>query len=140
MGKGLSLQRNDFKEKICAIILCAGEGKRLKEITKSLPKPLIKIEKLNNISIINHIINNLINLEINQIAIVIGYLGEMIQEYISSITNNNELLQKKLIIIDTEKQYKLGPLYSFLSITKNSNFFTNSNYYVLIPGDTIFDV
>ena len=140
MGIGLSLLKNDFKEKLCAVILCAGEGKRLKDITKSLPKPLIKIEKLNNISILNHIINNLINLEINQIAIVIGYLGEAIQEYISSLTKNNELLQKKLIIIDTEKQYKLGPLYSFLSITKNSNFFINSNYYILFPGDTIFDI
>jgi len=140
MGIGLSLLKNDFKEKLCAVILCAGEGKRLKDITKSLPKPLIKIEKLNNISILNHIINNLINLEINQIAIVIGYLGEAIQEYISSLTKNNELLQKKLIIIDTEKQYKLGPLYSFLSIIKNSNFFINSNYYILFPGDTIFDI
>ena len=140
MGIGLSLLKNDFKEKLCAVILCAGEGKRLKDITKSLPKPLIKIEKLNNISILNHIINNLINLEINQIAIVIGHLGDTIQELISSLKKSNDFLQKNLILIDAKNQYKLGPLYSFLSIIKNSNFFINSNYYILFPGDTIFDI
>lgn len=131
---------NDFKEKLSAIILCAGEGKRFKEITKTIPKPLIKIEKLNNISIIKHTINNLINLEITQIAVVIGYLGDTIREFISLLKKSNNSLQKNLIIIDTENQYKLGPLYSFLSITKNKNFFTSNNYYILIPGDTVFDL
>jgi len=140
MGIGLSLLKNDFKEKLYAIILCAGEGKRLKEITKSLPKPLIKIEKLNNISIINHIINNLIDLEINKIAVVIGYLGDNIRDFISSFKKSNNSLQKNLIIIDAKNQYKLGPLFSFLSITKNTNFFTSKNYYILIPGDTVFDL
>ncbi len=140
MGIGLSLLKNDFKEKLYAIILCAGEGKRLKEITKSLPKPLIKIEKLNNISIINHTINNLIDLEIKQIAVVIGYLGDTIRDFISTLKKSNNSLQKNLIIIDAKNQYKLGPLYSFLSITKNQNFFTSNNYYILIPGDTVFDL
>jgi NDP-sugar pyrophosphorylase family protein len=140
MGNELSLLKNDFKEKLFFVILCAGEGVRLKEITKYTPKPLIKIERFNNISILNHTIYNLINLEITQIAIVIGYLGDKIREYISTQFKNNRSLQDKLIIIDTENQYKLGPLYSFLSITKNKYLFNPTNYYILIPGDTFFDL
>lgn len=140
MGIGLSLLKNNFKEKLSAIILCAGEGTRLKGITKTVPKPLIKIKALNNISILNHIINNLINLEIKQIAIVIGYLRDIIREFVSILIKNNGSLQDKLIIVNAKNQYKLGPLYSFLSITKNKSFFKPDNYYILIPGDTIFDI
>lgn len=138
-GNGLSLQKSNFKGKISAVILCAGQGKRLNRITQIIPKPLIKIERLNNISILNHIINGLINLEIKQIGIVIGYLGETIREAISTLEKNNQAVINKLTIIDTEDQYKFGPLYSFLSIIKNKDFFRSRNYYLVFPGDTIYD-
>ncbi len=138
MGIELSLLKNKFKEKLSVVILCAGEGTRLKEITKNIPKPLIKIELLNNTTILNHLINNLIFLGIKQIAIVIGYLGDRIRDFISSIIKNNRSLEDKLIIINTENQYKLGPLYSFLSITNNKILFNPANSYIMIPGDTIF--
>jgi NDP-sugar pyrophosphorylase family protein len=134
----LSLLKNDAKIKPSIVILCAGEGTRLKKMTKTLPKPLIKIKSL-NISILQHTIHNLIKLDIKQIAIVIGYLGNTIREYISLLKKNNQIMQDKLIIIDAKNQYRLGPLYSFLSITKNDNFFTKNNYYMVIPGDTIFN-
>ena len=57
----LSLLKNDVKEKLSIVILCAGEGTRLKKITKTVPKPLIKLEALNGISILHHTINTLIN-------------------------------------------------------------------------------
>ncbi|MFX1573453.1 MAG: sugar phosphate nucleotidyltransferase [Promethearchaeota archaeon] len=135
----MSLLKNNFKEKLGAIILCAGEGKRLKKITKSLPKPLIKIDKLNKIPIINHILNNLIDLEINHIAVVIGYLGDTIRKAISSLKKSNNFSQINVVVIDAKNQYKLGPLYSFLSITKNKSFFSSNYYYIVIPGDTVFD-
>jgi NDP-sugar pyrophosphorylase family protein len=132
-------QKNEFIEKLSIIILCAGEGTRLKTITRTIPKPLIKIKTLNNISILNHIINNLLNLRIQKIGIVIGYLGDTIREFVTTLIERNQFLHDKLIIIDTENQYKLGSLYSFLAVTDNKIFFTRDNYYLLIPGDTIFD-
>lgn len=135
----MSPLKNDLKDKLSVVILCAGEGTRLKKITKITPKPLIKIVKLNGISILHHTINNLIKFEISKIGITIGYLGDIIHDFISTFKKNNQNLQDKLIIIDTENQYKFGPLYSFLSITKNHDFFSSSNYYLVIPGDTIFD-
>ncbi len=135
----LSLLKNEFKERLSIVILCAGEGTRLKKITKTTPKPLIKIKALNNISILHHLINTLINLEIKHIAIVIGYLGETIRQFILNLKNENHTFQERLNIIDTENEYKLGPLYSFLSITKDKSFFTKKNFYLVIPGDTIFE-
>ncbi|MFX1570132.1 MAG: sugar phosphate nucleotidyltransferase, partial [Promethearchaeota archaeon] len=139
MGNELLQQKNKFKEIISAVILCAGEGTRLKKITKTTPKPLIKIEKFKNIPILLHTINNLVNLEIEQIGIVIGYLGKKISNFISNLIKENDVLQEKLQIINAKKQYKFGPLYSFLSITKNKNFFTKDHYYLVIPGDTVFE-
>jgi NDP-sugar pyrophosphorylase family protein len=135
----LLLPKNEFIERLSFIILCAGEGTRLKEITRTIPKPLIKIKALKNISILNHTINNLLNLKIQKIAIVIGYLGDIIREFISNLIERNQFLYNKVIIIDTENQYKLGSLYSFLAITNNKSIFTRDKYYLLIPGDTIFD-
>lgn len=139
MGIVLSILKNEVKKNLSIVILCAGEGTRLKKITKTTPKPLIKIEPLNGNAILYYSINNLLNFEIDKIAIVIGHLGVSIREYISTLKKDDHTLQDKLIIIDTENQYKLGPLYSFLSITKNKSFFTRNNYYLVIPGDTIFD-
>ncbi len=127
-----------MKNKIIAIILCAGEGIRLKEITRNIPKPLIKIKGLNNISILEHTISSLIELGIHRIAIVKGHLGTKIDECISSIKNYNSNFEEKLVIIDSGNQYKLGPLYSFLTITKNKNIFKRNFTYIVIPGDTIF--
>ena len=139
MGNELLQQKNKFKEKISTIILCAGEGTRLKKITKTTPKPLIKIEKFKNIPILLHTINNLANLGIEQIGIVIGYLGKKINNFISNLIKENDILQEKLQIINAKKQYKFGPLYSFLSIIKNKNFFTKDHYYLVMPGDTVFE-
>ncbi|MFW9825996.1 MAG: NTP transferase domain-containing protein [Candidatus Thorarchaeota archaeon] len=132
----MSLLENNTKGKLSIIILCAGKGIRLKKVTKTLPKPLIKI---NAASILEHILDCLNNLYVGQIAIVIGYLGDKIRELISRIIKNNEKLENKLVIIDTKEKYQLGPLYSFLSITENTNFFAQNNYYLVMPGDTIFD-
>ena len=139
MGKGLLPRENNLTKGLSTIILCAGEGSRLKEITKTLPKPLIKIETLNNAPILDYSINQLLKLGINQIAIIIGHLGHKINEYIAFMKERIPTLRDKIFIIDSENQYKLGPLYSFLSITKNKMFFNNHNYYIIIPGDTIFD-
>ena len=56
-----------------------------------------------------------------------------------STREKNKSLKDKIILIDTKDQYKLGPLYSFISITKSKSFFREDNLYILIPGDTIFE-
>lgn len=135
----MSQLKNELIKNLTAVILCAGEGKRLKKLTKDTPKPLLKLDLLDNNTILQNTISKLITFGIKQIVIVIGHLGTAITDYISKISRNNISLQKKLIIIDSENQYKFGPLYSFLSITKSKTIYKDQNYYLLIPGDTIFD-
>lgn len=136
----MSLLENKLKEKLTIVILCAGEGKRLKKLTRYTPKPLLKIKALGSELILQNIIFKLIKLEIKQIIIIIGHLGNQIREFVSRQIKNDILLQNKLVIINSENQYKFGPLHSFLTITKNKTIFNDNNYYILIPGDTIFDL
>ncbi|NVM34089.1 MAG: NTP transferase domain-containing protein [Candidatus Lokiarchaeota archaeon] len=61
-----------------AVILAAGEGKRLRPITSSQPKPMIP---LLGKPILEHIILGLKNIGINHILIIIGYKQEIIKEW-----------------------------------------------------------
>ncbi|WP_419575169.1 NTP transferase domain-containing protein, partial [Phocaeicola plebeius] len=56
-----------------AVILAAGMGKRLGELTKNNTKCMVKI---NGISLINRLLEQLSKLSLNKIIIVIGYEGE----------------------------------------------------------------
>lgn len=139
MGILLLPPESDFKNKIVSIVLCAGEGIRFKNITKNIPKPLLVIESSNNISILRHTINNFINLGLERILIVIGHLGKKIEEFVSELEKEDSKLKNKLIIIDSQNQYKLGPLYSFFSFIRRKDLFKKGIIYVVIPGDTIFE-
>lgn len=65
-----------------AIILAAGQGSRMGELTKSLPKPLMKFGEK---TIISRLVNQLISRKITNIDIVVGYLYK---EIINEINSN----------------------------------------------------
>ena len=62
-----------------AVILAAGMGKRLGELTKNNTKCMVKI---NGISLINRLLEQLSKLSLNTIIIVIGYEGEKLKNYL----------------------------------------------------------
>lgn len=64
---------------IDVIIPAAGLGKRLRPITLSIPKVLLPVADK---PILGHILDRLKNLEIQEITIVIGYLGNQVVEYV----------------------------------------------------------
>jgi len=136
MGIKLSLQKNSLKNKITSIILCAGEGTRISDFIRSKPKPLIEINKK---PIVSYLIFNLIKSSTTSIIIVTGHLQEQIENYIESIKQKNETLRKKILIINSGNEYQKGPLYSFLSITKEKNIFKKDLIYLVFPGDTYYE-
>lgn len=60
-----------------AVILAAGRGTRMGELTNDIPKPLLKIKGR---SIVEYTMYNLPQ-EIDEVIFVIGYKGEMIKEH-----------------------------------------------------------
>ena len=132
----LSLQENKFEDKISAIILCAGEGKRISKFIPNIPKPLIKVKEK---PLLMHIISNLNTKLLKSIIIITGHLGAEIEQYVSSIEKKNVSLYEKIKIINSGENYKKGPLYSFLSITNDKKILRRNKFFLLIPGDTYFD-
>ena len=63
-----------------AIILCGGKGERLRPITNSVPKPLVKI---NNKPILHYVIEHLKQFEIGNINIAGGYKSSVLKKYFS---------------------------------------------------------
>jgi len=61
-----------------ALILAGGEGTRLKEITKGIPKPMVRI---GNLPLIEHQINLLKEHNIKEVVVLTCYLSEIIEGY-----------------------------------------------------------
>lgn len=59
------------------VILAAGKGTRMGELTKDVPKPLLKIGQYN---LIEQKIKSLPD-QVDEVILVIGYLGDVIKEY-----------------------------------------------------------
>ncbi|MEM0438311.1 MAG: nucleotidyltransferase family protein [Candidatus Micrarchaeia archaeon] len=61
-----------------AIILCGGEGTRLRPYTYTIPKPMLK---LGNRPILEFVLLNLKRYGVKEFVFTVGYLSEKIQEY-----------------------------------------------------------
>ena len=59
------------------VILAGGFGTRISEYTKTIPKPMIKI---NRIPILIHIINYYKKFDFNEFYIAIGYKSKIIKD------------------------------------------------------------
>lgn len=135
----LSQPENNFKEKITSVVLCAGEGTRAKIISQNLPKSLLKVSSLNNQTILSLVFSILKNLNLDPIIVVTGHLGEYIEDFVHSFLTKNQYGESSIIIHSSGDDYKLGPLFSFLSITKNEQIFKEDKLFMIFPGDTVFD-
>lgn len=107
-----------------AVILAAGEGKRLRPITSSRPKPMIKISGK---PILEHIIEALSYCEVTEVIIVTNYKGESIQEYFKGIKKSN-------LLISFKKQEKMIGTGNALSITESMI----NNDFIVVYGDQLF--
>lgn len=65
-----------------AIILAAGMGKRLKELTQNNTKCMIKV---NGVTLIDRMLHQIERHKLSRIVIVIGYEGQKLRDYISTL-------------------------------------------------------
>lgn len=68
-------------QKPIGIVLAAGRGTRMRSLTDSTPKPLLEVR---GEPILIHVLRGLAP-EVSKLVIVIGYLGEHIQERVGSV-------------------------------------------------------
>lgn len=71
-----------------AIILAAGMGRRLGELTKNNTKCMVKV---NGVRLIDRLLNQLIQFPLKRIILVIGYEGEKLKNYLGNKRNNISL-------------------------------------------------
>ncbi|RZO88652.1 MAG: nucleotidyltransferase family protein [alpha proteobacterium HIMB114] len=105
-----------------AIILCAGFGKRVLPLTKTLPKPLLKV---NQVPLIEYSIRILKELGIEEIAVNVHHLKDKIIEYLDTYHPNIKIFNEE-IILDTG-----GALV-------NAKSFLSEDYFVILNSDTIW--
>ena len=107
---------------IDVVIMAGGRGERLKPLTDSTPKPLLKV---GDKSIIKHNLDRLVSFGIDDFWISIRYLGEQIKEKIGDGRSDN--IKINYIVEDI-------PLGTIGAVSKISNF---EHEYVLITNSDI---
>ena len=110
-----------------AIILAAGMGKRLGELTQDNTKCMVKV---NGVSLIDRTLTQLSNLNLTRVVIVVGYKGDKLRDYISS-----EYKGLKIEYIYNPVYDKTNNIYS-LSLAKKE---LQEDDTLLIESDLIFD-
>jgi len=109
-----------------AFLLCGGYGKRLGKITKSIPKPFLRIK---NKPFIQYIINNLVEARISNIYLLCGYKSHFFfKEF-----HKKKIKKTKVFCIKEQR-----PLGTGGSIINANKFLKNT--FLVLNGDTYFNI
>lgn len=110
-----------------AIILAAGMGKRLKELTQNNTKCMIKV---NGVTLIERLLNQLDRANLSRIVIVTGYEGKKLMDYIGSLS-----IKIPIRYVDNPIYDKTNNIYS-LSLAKD---YMREEDTLLFESDIIFE-
>ncbi len=110
-----------------AVILAAGMGKRLKELTKNNAKCMVKV---NGISLIERALRILDKKNLTKIVIVVGYEAEHLMNFIHTLN-----LKTPIVFINNEIYDKTNNIYSLL-MAKEHMIAENT---LLLESDLIFE-
>jgi glucose-1-phosphate cytidylyltransferase len=120
------LRKNAFD--LTCLILAGGKGTRLRPITNSIPKPLVKVA---NKPIIDYAIDHCLFYDVKNFVILSGYLSSKIEEHISSISASNNNINFKVV--------NSGDV-DIIERIKGALDHVKTEYLILLYGDTISDV
>ncbi len=106
-----------------AVILAAGEGKRLRPFTETLPKVMLLVA---NKPILEYVVDSVKKSGISEIIIVVGYKKEVIMEYFKNYKG------VKITYVEQDKQ--LGTAHALLQSKKQIK-----ESFIVLSGDNIID-
>ena len=109
------------------VILAGGFGTRMPEYTKTIPKPMVRVNKL---PIIQHIINHYLKFGIKQFYIALGYKKEIIKKYFK-----NKKLNYEIHLVDTGLKTMTGG-----RLKRLKKFLDKNEDFMLTYGDGISNV
>ena len=110
-----------------AIILAAGMGKRLKELTSNATKCMVEV---NGVTMIERALTQLDALALERIVIVVGYEGRKLMDYIGSLN-----VQTRIEYVENDVYYKTNNIYS-LYLAKD---YLVEDDTLLLESDLIFE-
>lgn len=110
-----------------AVILAAGMGKRLKELTQNNTKCMVKV---NGQTLIERMLSQLDSKDFSRIVIVVGYEGQKLMDYISTLN-----VKKPILYVENPIYNKTNNIYS-LSLAKN---YLCEEDTMLFESDLIFE-
>ena len=110
-----------------AIILAAGMGKRLKELTSNATKCMVEV---NGVTMIERALSQLDALKLDRIVIVVGYEGQKLIDYISMLE-----VQTRIEYVSNDVYYKTNNIYS-LYLAKD---YLVQDDTILLESDLIFE-
>ena len=113
--------------KMQAIILAAGMGKRLKELTDDNTKCMVKV---NGVTMIERMLRQLDELKLSSIVIVVGYKGKELIDYIETLN-----VKTPIVYVSNEIYYKTNNIYS-LYLARN---YLLKEDTLLLESDLIFE-
>ena len=111
-----------------AVILAAGMGKRLKELTQDNTKCMVKI---NGVTLIERMLRQIDRHNLSQIVIVVGYEGQKLIDYIATLKNINT----PIVYVDNPIYDKTNNIYS-LSLAQD---YLCQDDTLLFESDLIFE-
>ena len=110
-----------------AIILAAGLGKRLKELTRDNTKCMVKV---NGVTLIERLLRQLEKQNLSRIVIVIGYKGQKLQDHVNQLDINTQI-----VYVNNPIYEKTNNIYS-LSLAKD---WLRREDTLLFESDSIFE-
>ena len=111
-----------------AIILAAGMGRRLKELTADNTKCMIEV---NGVRLINRVLHQLDRLHLTRVVIVVGYQGQKLKDYIATLTD----IQTPIVYVENPIYDKTNNIYS-LALAKE---YLAEQDTLLLESDLIYE-
>lgn len=110
-----------------AIILAAGMGKRLKDLTSEATKCMVKV---NGVAMIDRMMGHLDKLGLSRIIVVVGYEGQKLMDYIDALG-----ISTPVVYVDNDVYNKTNNIYS-LYLAKD---YLLQDDTLLLESDLVFE-